>query len=508
MLARHVLQRLLRPLTIRVDAEHELLRVEQTRVEQQVASRLSDLENGLQRATAYESTMDFLLDATLLRDLPPGTRTRRVSSEGSSRAICSLATGDAYRALLARSALSYERYAIRWGWDLVLSAEDLAEGRPASWARIPLLRALMDDYEWLLWLDADVVIVDLEADIGAELRPDRDLYLVEQCWDGTFTAGSRAKQYTANAGVMVIRSGEWAKSFLDEVWARISYVDHPWWENAAILELLGYGLEPARLVSPTAWLERTAFLDTRWNSIEVDRADPPAFVHRGLHDPATRIHQVTGDLACALSDAHPLTAGWDRPAHPVVGVDDLHRREDFPLLLNSMNLTGTGVELGVRKGHFSEHLLGYWVGSQLISIDSWAAAPTDEYVDISNVTQDEHDANYAETNRRLARFGHRSTVWRITGDEARPRLGDEMLDFVYLDARHDRQSVAADLALWWSSVRPGGVMAGHDYLDGERPEGVYGVRSAVDGFFSALGLPVHGTTDDVPWPSWVVLKPG
>jgi hypothetical protein len=178
------------------------------------------------------------------------------------------------------------------------------------------------------------------------------------------------------------------------------------------------------------------------------------------------------------------------------------------LLLNSMNLTGTGVELGVRKGHFSEHLLGYWVGSQLISIDSWAAAPTDEYVDISNVTQDEHDANYAETNRRLARFGHRSTVWRITGDEARPRLGDEMLDFVYLDARHDRQSVAADLALWWSSVRPGGVMAGHDYLDGERPEGVYGVRSAVDGFFSALGLPVHGTTDDVPWPSWVVLKPG
>jgi hypothetical protein len=29
----------------------------------------------------------------------------------------------------------------------------------------------------------------------------------------------------------------------------------------------------------------------------------------------------------------------------------------------------------------------------------------------------------------------------------------------------------------------------------------------VDGFFSALGIPVHATTDDAPWSSWLVVKP-
>ena len=83
--------------------------------------------------------------------------------------ICSLATGDDYRALLSRSALSFERYAQRWGWDVVVSSEELSDGRPAQWAKIPFIRSLLDEYEWVLWLDADVVIVDLEADISLEI---------------------------------------------------------------------------------------------------------------------------------------------------------------------------------------------------------------------------------------------------------------------------------------------------------------------------------------------------
>lgn len=495
LLARRALQRILRPLTVRIEAEHDEMRAALT----ELADRLSTLEPSLQHVDTYASTLDKALDAVLLRELPPETRTRRVTNDDSSRAICSMATGDAYRALLARSAVSYERYARRWGWDLVLSTEDLAEGRPASWSKIPLLRSLMDEYEWLLWLDADVVIVDFEADISKEIRSDYNLYLTEHCWHG---------QYTANAGVMLMRCSDWARSFLDEVWARACYTEHPWWENAAILDMLGYGLQPARLVRPTSWLQRTRFLDIRWNSVELDRADPPAFVHRGFFDTETRIRQVTGDLACALRGAHPLTAGWDRPARPITRVTDVHRREELPLLLNSLNLTGIGVELGVRRGDFSEHLLAHWAGNRLISIDSWAAAPADEYVDISNVTQEEHDGNHAETNRLLARFGRRSTILRMTGDDTRARFRNGTLDFVYLDARHDRESVAADLALWWTAVRPGGVMAGHDYLDGHLAEGVFGVRSAVDEFFHALGLEVHATTADAPWPSWIVTKPG
>jgi len=80
--------------------------------------------------------------------------------------------------------------------------------------------------------------------------------------------------------------------------------------------------------------------------------------------------QVTGDLACALGGADPLTAGWDRPARRIASVADVARREEIPLLLNALKLTGTGIEVGVRKGHYSEHLLEHWRGEWLVSAGS------------------------------------------------------------------------------------------------------------------------------------------
>jgi predicted O-methyltransferase YrrM len=40
---------------------------------------------------------------------------------------------------------------------------------------------------------------------------------------------------------------------------------------------------------------------------------------------------------------------------------------------------------------------------------------------------------------------------------------DETLDFVFIDGDHQYQSVRADLASWWPKVKPGGILAGHDY---------------------------------------------
>ena len=95
----------------------------------------------------------------------------------------------------------------------------------------------------------------------------------------------------------------------------------------------------------------------------------------------------------------------------------------------------------------------------------------------------------------------------MTGEEAVPHAGDGSLDFVYLDARHDEESIAQDLEMWRPKIRSGGVMAGHDYLDGDLPEGVFGVKTAVDRFFGAIGLEIHETELDRPWSSWWVLIP-
>ncbi len=508
VLGKRALRRLARPVTAPMQAEQSRLeaQVAATRTElgalradgELVARRVGKLTDRLAEVAGYGQAIDAVLDAVLLRDLAPDTRVRKSPSSGpGNRAICSLATGAQYRSMLSRAALSFERYAERWGWDLVLSTEEhLSEGRAAPWGKVPLIRSLLDDYEWVLWLDADVVVVDLEADICEAIEDGKDMYLVEHTWLG---------QYTANSGVVLLRSCDWSRAFLDAVWAS-EVNDHVWWENAAVLDLLGYALNPARLVTPTAWLKRTKFVDLRYNSIELDRAPTPAFVHRGFYSPARRTRQITADLQCALGRAHPMSAGWEIPARPIESVTDVRRREELPLLLNALGLTDSAVEVGVRKGHFSEWMLEHWHGGRLMAIDPWLAEPSG-YADISNVTQVEHDANHAETRRRVARFSERVQVWRATGAEAAQSFPQACLDFAYLHARHDEASVGDDLQTWWPIIRSGGVLAGHVYLDGMIAEGDFGVRSAVDAFFGELGLPVHATSDDEPWPSWIVRKP-
>lgn len=183
----------------------------------------------------------------------------------------------------------------------------------------------------------------------------------------------------------------------------------------------------------------------------------------------------------------------------------LPHRLDLPLLLNSRRLTGCGAEVGVKQGEYSEVLLESWRGRHLISIDPWLAAPEPDYLDIANVTQATHDSFYEETASRLSRFGPRSTIWRMMGDEGAEQIPHHSLDFVYLDARHDRASVLQDLRPWTEKVRPGGIVAGHDYLDGTFAEGEFGVKSAVDEFFTRKGWRVRATFADPPCVSWYVL---
>ncbi len=218
-----------------------------------------------------------------------------------------------------------------------------------------------------------------------------------------------------------------------------------------------------------------------------------ALLGRLMRSEAAEILRVNGMRAARLTYRTP---------QPLL----LHRH-DLPTLLNRRGLLGCGVEVGVKKGEFSEVLLSKWWGRHLISVDPWRSAPADEYVDLANVEQDEHDRYHAETRARLSRFGERSSVWRMTGEEATARVPHHCLDFVYLDARHDHDSLSEDLLHWYEKVRPGGLLAGHDYIDGHFPTGDFGVQSAVDEFFGARGLPVHATRADAPWRTWFVSVP-
>ena len=85
--------------------------------------------------------------------------------------------------------------------------------------------------------------------------------------------------------------------------------------------------------------------------------------------------------------------------------------------------------------------------------------------------------------------------------EAASLFENGSLDFVFLDADHSFESVWQDLRVWYPKIRIGGILAGHDFLDGELPEGNLGVESAVS-MFQQIHQFELSTTNDPPWRSW------
>ena len=55
------------------------------------------------------------------------------------------------------------------------------------------------------------------------------------------------------------------------------------------------------------------------------------------------------------------------------------------------------------------------------------------------------------------------TQLRMPSLEAVEKFEDHSLDFVFIDASHEYEDVKKDIAAWIKKVKPGGVIAGHDY---------------------------------------------
>lgn len=206
------------------------------------------------------------------------------------KAIVSLGAGAQAR-LLSLAAPSFRSYAQRHGYELLLHTAVVDEDRPAPWSKIVLLRALATDYDLLLWLDADLVIVDRRVDIATELDDGRFLYLVEHV-----TSAGRMP----NSGVMMLRGGPQARAFLDEVYDQRDLIHHRWWENAAICRLLGYELDPVSPGQPTPLLtDHTKLISGCWNSIPDARFPKPRIKHYPGYSLEVRAALMARDLAAS-----------------------------------------------------------------------------------------------------------------------------------------------------------------------------------------------------------------
>ncbi len=168
----------------------------------------------------------------------------------------------------------------------------------------------------------------------------------------------------------------------------------------------------------------------------------------------------------------------------------------FSSVLNDHDLR-VGAEIGVAFGGHSEAILQNTKIEKLYGIDPYLH--TVGYDDGMNFDQNDFDELHKQTIERLSHFGNRYHHIRKYSKDAILDI-KEQIDFVYIDADHSYDGVWKDLCVWFSKIRDGGIIGGHDYLHPDFP----GVQKAIDEFFGRFNWRVHHEGDTV-W--WVEKKP-
>jgi hypothetical protein len=188
----------------------------------------------------------------------------------------------------------------------------------------------------------------------------------------------------------------------------------------------------------------------------------------------------------------------------------LNNRNEFAQLLKDMGLTNWIVEVGVNRGDNALHYVNAGCFRRMFLVDTWypvngwKPGMLGEFIDM------EPNQNYMQTANddyihTCARFctSPRVVVMRLESMIAARMFAPDSLDFVYLDASHYEEDVDNDLVVWTAKVRPGGIVAGHDYNLREPNR----VAASVNKYYSAHSTIEIQFTQDKPQQSWWFVKP-
>ncbi len=142
-------------------------------------------------------------------------------------AICSLIIGEEYKKAVNLCTQSQESYAFRHGYKYITDESVYDPKRPFAWSKIPLIQKYLPHYDFIVWMDADVLIMNPEIRLETfidMMKPDAFMFLAHDL-------------NNLNTGVFVIRNCSLAHDFLADVWNKTEYLNHIWWEQAAVIDL-------------------------------------------------------------------------------------------------------------------------------------------------------------------------------------------------------------------------------------------------------------------------------
>lgn len=145
---------------------------------------------------------------------------------------------------------------------------------------------------------------------------------------------------------------------------------------------------------------------------------------------------------------------------------------DRSVLLEKLASRAVCAEIGVDEGKFTSAILSATRPKRLHLIDMWA-------------THDYNEAKFESVRSKFSAEQASGTVsiHRKSSLDAAVEFQDGYFDWVYIDTTHAYALTAQELRAFAPKLKPGGLIAGHDYTMGNWPIALrYGVIEAVHEF--------------------------
>jgi hypothetical protein len=171
----------------------------------------------------------------------------------------------AHRELLDIARPSFKAFAARHGYSY-FEAEKVGHQRPAPWYKVECLLTLLRSFDVAVFFGCDLVIVDGRADFPLGWY---DLAAAELPWYQALVAHDTKCGLVPNDDMWICNQR--MIPYLEKVWSLTQYMNHGWWEQAALLDVMGYDHLPVeefpiQQAQPDNELyQHTHWLSNEWN---------------------------------------------------------------------------------------------------------------------------------------------------------------------------------------------------------------------------------------------------
>lgn len=149
-------------------------------------------------------------------------------------------------------------------------------GRSQTWNKILSIKEhiIKKDNDFVMWLDADAFFLNDAEDIRSILDDFHEIYLSSHycsVFKGSKYLNTILTSNRINCGVMIYKVGNFSINFLENVWNNKKYINHFWYEQASIMDLVGLKADITGNLNDNKgndyYLKKIKFLPKEWNSI-------------------------------------------------------------------------------------------------------------------------------------------------------------------------------------------------------------------------------------------------